>query len=246
MRLTAGGRCSLWLHARIGWPRTRQWTSIEHCESISSISLFHLNIPGEREFISDSADSYAALAAVHAAENAKGFDEVRFGWCRQGRSDSMSEALLGHKRQCHCARWLWPPQQQMRGIGAPCTAHAPMHLLDRCAMAAQRRPRPLCPVPRQIELDAARRADRLERDPDQDTQQARGGGCAAQPRCAAALRACPAAANVPCWQRRSAVFRVAEGAWSRLAVRAGLAGGACPPLREQHAHSLRRALSATP
>lgn len=52
---------------------------------------------GEREFISDSADSYAALAAVHAAENAKGFDE--------------------------------------------------------------------------IELDAARRADRLERDPDQDTQQ---------------------------------------------------------------------------
>lgn len=38
---------------------------------------------GEREFIADSADSYAALAAVHAEENAKSFDEIELDGARR-------------------------------------------------------------------------------------------------------------------------------------------------------------------
>lgn len=93
--------------------------------------------------MAESADTTAQLAALHAEENAKSFDEVRRGPAAAGTCMHQIKLDRYAARRQHGKRQLAP------SFDCCCT----------CAHCTQ------------VEADKARRADRLERDPDYDEQQ---------------------------------------------------------------------------
>ena len=144
--------------------------------------------PEEAGFIAQAAADYAALAAVHAAENAKTTDEIQV-WARS--SAAPGEACSMQARPCmpliscctpHTAgeveRWSWQcgGVQLLWGMRVAHSAAATLACNERCSISSV--PEALCmlsTVPDEpgasplLQLDNARREDRAHRSLDYDS-----------------------------------------------------------------------------